>query len=106
MLIESIFSKDMGGPEKGRWVISPEKGCYLLWLWSLIATERASPLTVAAQLHRDNAFAAGWSYPALSAHHARMGHSLRTHRAGKPEIVGQDYTGQKQHLMRKRWYIG
>jgi hypothetical protein len=73
MLIESIFSKEMGGPEKGRWVLSPEKGCLVFFLlWARVAAERASPLAGTAGLHGKKAFATGRSSPTLPTHHSRM----------------------------------
>jgi hypothetical protein len=97
MLIESIFSKEVGGPEKGRWVLSPEKGCSLLW--ARVAAERASPLGGTAHLQGEEALAAGRSSPTLPTHDSGMRHSLGAYRAGEPDVVRKDCPRRNQHLM-------
>jgi hypothetical protein len=98
MLIESIFSKEMGGPEKGRWVfLALKRAVWSFLLGSLIPAKRASPLAGTAGLHRVQTLATGRSSPALPTHHSGMGDFLRAHGASEPYVVGQDCPGWNQH---------
>jgi hypothetical protein len=93
----------MGGPEKGRWVFSPKKGCLL---WSFVPTIPASPLTVPLSFHQHHTSTACRSYSALATNHGRVHRSLRTHRAREPNVVGYHCSCWHEHIMRPRSMSG
>ena len=67
-LLNSVFSKEMGGPEKGRWgFIALKRAVFLLE--TSIAAVRASSGRMAMCLHLYNASATGRSGSTLCAHH-------------------------------------